>query len=286
MDSHQKVLFSAINLMLILFAAWISYAPAQENNIVRLSGSKYMYFGVTDLAKLYTDRNPDFNVVVTHTDSHAALPALLQKASDAIMVLGKLDDDAKNEAAEAGIQLYEHVIGWGAVVLVTNPENPVHELTVEQVRKIFLGEIQNWRDVGGSDEPIATMSRDEAVSGTENFFREFVLEGSPMAQKTIRVLDHNIVNAVWKRKGSIADARYTEAIRGRIKGMVKIMAIREDANSPAIVPSVENVKNRSYPLGAPLVLYYDARSGSQTFKDFVGFCARRGLGDQVAEAKR
>jgi hypothetical protein len=49
--------------------------------------SKYMYFGITDLAKLYTDRNPDFNAVVTHTDSHATLPALLQKATDAIMVL-------------------------------------------------------------------------------------------------------------------------------------------------------------------------------------------------------
>jgi len=52
------------------------------------------------------------------------------------MVLGKLDDDVKNEATELGMMLHEQLIGWGAVVLVTDPGNSVEKLTLEQAQDI------------------------------------------------------------------------------------------------------------------------------------------------------
>jgi phosphate transport system substrate-binding protein len=244
-----------------------------------------MYFNVTDLAKYYTERHPKFNAVVTCAEPYTLLPAISEKTSDAIMVLGKLDEDAKNEAVELGMQLHEQLVGWGGVVLVTDPANPVEQLTLDQVRMIFLGEHRNWKEVGGPDQPIVTMSRDESVSGTERFFRESVLHGFPMWQQTVRLFDPDIVRAVRTRKGSIADARYTEAIRGKIRGMVKIIAIKEDEASAAVMPSVDAVRNQSYPLSAPLYLYYNAQSWTHELKDFVNFCARRGLGERFAEAE-
>lgn len=269
--------------ILLLSAIWVLNVSAQENNSLRISGSRYLYFNLTDLAKYYTERRPEANVSVTCEESHSLLPAILHKKCDAITVLGKLDDDVKNEAAELGILLYEQLVGWGAVVLVTEPGNPVAYLTLEQVRKIFLGEYENWKEVGGLDQPIVPISRDEAVSGTERFFKEFVLSGFPMWQQTIRLFDPDIMRAVRARKGSIADARYTEAIRGRIKGLVKIIGIKENEDTPAVMPSVDTVRNQSYPLSAPLYLYYDAQSGTYELKDFVNFCARRGVGERYAE---
>jgi phosphate transport system substrate-binding protein len=66
---------------------------------------------------------------------------------------------------------------------------------------------------------------------------------------------------------------------------VNIIAIRENEDSPASVPSIETIRNRSYPLSAPLVMYYDIRSGSLALRDFVAFCSRRGLGELYAGSK-
>ncbi len=272
--------------VLINCAIWTSAAQAENSTVVHLSGSKYMYFTVTALAQRYMERDAETKVIVTHADQHSYLQSLIDSTSDAIMTLGKLEEDLKEEALEQGITLQEKVVGWGGVVLVTDPKNPVNELTMDQVRKIFLGEYVNWAQVGGLDEPIVTMSRDEVVSGTERFFREFVLRGFPLSQETVKLFDPDVVRAVWKRKGSIADARYTEAARGRIRAMVKIIALKENDDSPAIMPSVDTIGDRSYPLSAPQVLYFDTRSTSRGLNEFVVFCADRGLGSHHAWLKK
>jgi phosphate transport system substrate-binding protein len=232
------------------------------------------------------EREADTKVIVTHTDQHSYLQVLVDNKSDAVMTLGKMEEDLKEEASEQGMNLQEKVVGWGAVALVTDPNNPVSELTMDQVRKIFLGEYVNWAQVGGLNEPIITMSRDEAVSGTERFFRDFVLRGYPLCQQTVKLFDPDIVRAVWQRKGSIADARYTEAARGRIRGMVKIIALKEGEGASAIVPSVDTIGDRSYPLSAPQVLYYNEKVRSRGLTEFVNFCADRGLGTHHAWLKK
>ncbi len=282
MKSTHKTIAALAGAVVLALCVSVAILRADDTHAVTLKGSKYLFFSITDLARWYTQDKPQSNVSVSAEDYYSSVQSLVDRTADAVMSLGKLDDDAKKEAAENGVDLVERVIGWGAVALVTYPTNPVNELTLEQVRKIFVGEIRNWQEVGGQDEPIVTMTRDEAVSGTERAFRETVLQGFPQAQETVRLFDHDIVRAVWKMKGSIADARYTEAVRGRIKDMVKIIAVKEDADSPRIEPTVETIQNRSYPLAIPLVLYYDQKSSTSELLEFVNFCARRGLGRHYA----
>jgi len=242
-----------------------------------LNGSKYMYFTMAEQAKHYMERYPDRKIHVFGTDPDAGLHALLTGAADGVMVVGHLDRDAKEEAAEQGAELAEQIVGWGAVAIVSHPRNPVSELTVEQVRKIFAGEYDNWKDVGGPDLPIVTMTRDEAVSGTEKFFKQFVLKGFPVAPKTVRVLDHDIVRAIWEQPGSVADARFVEAVRGRIRGQVKIIAVKDSNTSEAVLPSAETIQTQLYPISAPMVMYFDSRHTRLGFKEFANFCSRRGL---------
>ncbi len=271
-------------LFLIAFLSVPILTWGNDSASLQIRGSKYMFFAITDLARAYMQRNPDKIVTVDGSD-HEALKDLSNKKYDAIAVLGKLDEDAREEAEDLGLRLVEEIVGWGAVTLVTHPKNPITELSIEQVRKIFLGEYNNWNQVGGDDEPITTMTRDESVSGTELFFSQFVLSGFPFAQKTVRVLDHDIVRKIWKQPGSIADARYTEAIRGRISGFVKIIAIKKDENSPAVMPSPETIQSQSYPLAAPMTLYFNGSNYGTHSKQFVGFCSSRGLLNPMASRR-
>jgi phosphate transport system substrate-binding protein len=273
-------------LLVVLIVCVVSNSYAEDNGNIRFIGSKYLSYYVTDMAKYFVDNRPNTNVTVAYADHYSLISELAQKTADAIMVLGKLDDDMKQEASEQGVQLQEQLIGWGGVTIIVNPENPINEISIEQVRKIFVGQFKNWKEVGGLDEPIFPMTRDESVSGTEKFFRDFVLNGEPTGQQTLRLFDHDIARAVWKRKGAIADARYTEAIRARIRGRVKVLAIKQDEDSPAIMPSVESLRSQAYPVAAPMYLYYDGKSQIGTLGDFARFCARRGLGVQFAEARK
>ncbi|MBI5250912.1 MAG: substrate-binding domain-containing protein [Desulfomonile tiedjei] len=286
MDTRRKILSCTVGAMLTVVFFLVGDSPAQENTPLRFSCTKYLYYHITDLARNYMGTHSDANVAVAYMDDYSLVPALTKKTVEGIVVLGKLDDDLKKEALDQRIRLKEHLVGWGGVVIVTDTQNPINELTVEQIRKIFLGQYKNWKEVGGLDEPIVTMSRDESVSGTERFFRESVLQGEPTGQQTVRLFDPDIARAVFKRKGSIADARYSEASRGRIRGLLKMIAIKQDEESHAVMPSVDSLRNQTYPMSAPMYLYYDGKSTASGLNEFIQFCAKRGLGEQFAEAKR
>jgi hypothetical protein len=68
--------------------------------------------------------------------------------------------------------------------------------------------------------------------------------------------------------------------------MVKIIAIKENDWSPAVMPSVDSIGDRSYPLSAPQVLYFDTKSSTRGLREFVDFCADRGLGTHHAWLKK
>jgi phosphate transport system substrate-binding protein len=285
MKRYHKYIPAVACAVLLTFAQWESVVRADDAHPVRVTGSQYMFFTVTDLARWYMQDQPDSKVAVTSADQYAYLQSILDKTSDVVMSLGKLEEDVRTEATENGVELAERVIGWGAVAVVTHPDNPVNELSQDQVRKIFLGEYRNWNEVGGLDEPIIVMSRDEAVSGTAKIFLDVVLQGFPTTQDTVRLFDPDIAGAIRRRRGSIADARYTEAVRGKLKGKLKIIAIKEHEESVAVMPSVDTIRDQTYPISVPLVLYYDAGSCTPELSAFVEFCARRGLGPHYANLR-
>lgn len=284
MNSTRINLSRLCTLLLALLLLGSSSAESEE--ILRVTGSKYARFTLADMAKIYMDQKPELNVQVADMDETVAYEALRKESVDALTTFGPLDEEVKVELRESGVRLNERIIGWGAVVLIVDAKNPLNELSMNQLRKIFAGDYTNWKEVGGADLPIVTITRDEAISGTEKMFRDLMLHGMPMTQKTIRLLDHDVVRAVWKNPGSIADARFTEAVRGRIKGMVKIIALKESDESDAVMPSIETTTNRTYPFSAPLYLYTADKHNSTLTQDFTDFCARRGLGEKLTEHKK
>ena len=269
--------------VLTISAVLVDHSFAQDKNSLKIQGSKYVAFTLTDLATAYMGQQPNTSIKVEAAESLEGFQSFLKKSCDALAVFGQLDQDEKAEAEEKGMVLTERIIGWGAVAIITHPKNPVNVLSIDQVKKIFSGAYKNWNQVGGPDLPIVVITRDEAMSGTERLFRELVLDGSPVDQDTKRLLSYDIIRAVLKDPGSIADARYTEAIRGRINGMAKILALKKDESSLAVMPSAETLQNRTYLLSAPMAICYDSKQYSSVLQAFTEFCSKRGLGERFAE---
>jgi phosphate transport system substrate-binding protein len=278
---YKQLVFVAC--LLTISAALGDHSFAQDKNNLKISGSKYVAFTLTDLAKAYMDEQPNASIKVEDSDPMEGFQSFLKQSCDALAVFGQLDQDEKAEAGEKGMILTERIIGWGAIAIIAHPRNPVNELSIAQVKKIYSGEYKNWKQVNGPDLPIVAITRDEATSGTERLFRELVLDGSPVGQDTKRLLSYDVIRAVLNDPGAIADARYTEAIRGRIKGMVKILGLQKDDSSPAVMPSAETLQNRTYVLSAPMAIYYDSKQYSGVLQAFTEFCSKRGLGERFAE---
>jgi phosphate transport system substrate-binding protein len=130
-----------------------------------------------------------------------------------------------------------------------NPENPLKELTEDQVGAIFTGKLTNWKDVGGPDAPITVYSRENS-SGTYEFFKEHILKGQDFAASAQTMPGTAaIVQAVVKDKNGIG---YGGAAYG---GGSKLLSIKKDAATPAVEPTEENVENGSYPIWRYLYVY-------------------------------
>jgi phosphate transport system substrate-binding protein len=140
--------------------------------------------------------------------------------------------------------------------------NGVKELTVEQLRGIYLGAITNWKDVGGKDAIIILYGRENS-SGTYGFFKEHVLLNKDFSPR-VQTLPGTaaVVNAVAKDPNGIGygGAAYAKGVRD--------VAVKKDAQSAGVLPTAEAVKDNSYPLSRPLFFYLRKPPAGDT-KKFV-----------------
>src|SRR5262249_45215758 len=121
-------------------------------------------------------------------------------------------------------------------------DNPVKELTLEQLMLIFTGKVRNWKEVGGAAQAITIYSRENS-SGSYEFFKENVLEGRDFAASAQTMPGTAaLLQAVAKDKGGIG---YGGAAYG---AGAKHLAIRKNDSSPAIEPNEETVLKGTYPI--------------------------------------
>lgn len=160
-------------------------------------------------------------------------------------------------AKEKGTEFEYTKIGTEAFVFFVHKDNPVDSLTTEQIKKIYSGEITNWKQVGGKDEEIVAFQRNEG-SGSQSMLVRF-MDGTPiMEAPTEQVNDmmSGIIERVsdYKNKTNSIGFSFRYYLEGIIKNPnVKMVSI------DGVSPTVENIKNGKYPVTTPLyaVTYED-----------------------------
>ncbi|MBQ4546833.1 MAG: PstS family phosphate ABC transporter substrate-binding protein [Oscillospiraceae bacterium] len=154
------------------------------------------------------------------------------------------------EAKYHGTEFVYTPIGYDAFVFFVHKDNPIDNLTSEQIRAIYSGEITNWSEVGGKNEKIAAYQRNEG-SGSQSMLKRFMGEKEIMEAPTEMVNDlmSGIVEQVsdYRSKSNSIGFSFRYYLEGIIRNPdIKILSI------DGIAPTVENIKNGTYPITGPL----------------------------------
>src|SRR5215211_8759857 len=116
-------------------------------------------------AEQYQAEHPDVRISVTGGGSGTGIASLINGTVDIANASRKIKEEEVGEAQSNGIEPVEHIIARDAIAVIVNPENPVNELTLQQIADIYSGKISNWSEVGGDDRSIVRLSS-ETNSGT------------------------------------------------------------------------------------------------------------------------
>jgi phosphate transport system substrate-binding protein len=147
-------------------------------------------------------------------------------------------------------------IGVQSVVVYVNRANPVSELTVAQVRAIFMGEITNWKTVGGKDAQIKLYAG-ESTSGTLAFFQETVLKGEEPYPFWGKSTTKELVETIEGDVDGIGYASFSPSPK------VKPIRMKAGSTSLAVEPSMDNIRTMRYPLGRFLYWSVKANAGTE-----------------------
>ncbi|RLG04501.1 MAG: hypothetical protein DRN54_00790, partial [Thaumarchaeota archaeon] len=141
------------------------------NTRLNVAGSTTVTPIVEEAARRFSELYPGFRISVAAIGSGPGIKAVGGGEVD----IGMASRDLKEEEFKRWPDLKPFKIAMDSIAIVVHPSNPVNELTLEQVAKIFAGEIRNWREVGGPDKPIHVITREKG-SGTRDCFEHAVMK--------------------------------------------------------------------------------------------------------------
>lgn len=194
------------------------------------------------------------NEFIVHNTTAEAYQNLIDGEKDLIFV-SEPSDDILNTAKEKGVEFEMVGIGRDGFVFIENKENKVDSLTVEQIQKIYTGEITNWSEVGGEDEEILAYQR-EPNSGSQNLMEKMVMKKLKMADVPNSLVISNMeglidsVASYENSKASLGYSIYLYAKEQYVKDSIKFVSI------DGVYPTDETIADGTYPLSKVVYAIY------------------------------
>ncbi len=261
--------FAIVATVCLLIAMSGIVVRAGEKKSIIIKGSDTMVHLVSTWAEEFMKLDPNVEVAVTGGGSGTGIAALINGTTDICAASREMKEKEKEQAKEKGHVQKEVVVARDGIAVVVNPKNPVNELDMHQLEQIFTGAYTRWNQVGGGNEEILVFSR-ESSSGTYVFFQEHVLKNKDYTPKAkMMAATSAIIESVSADKDSIGYVGLGYALAA--KNQVKIVGVKADANSPAVMPSDETVISGQYPIARPLYLYVNTQAPANVTA-FVNFC--------------
>lgn len=223
-------------------------------SLVTISGSTSIGPLAEKLAMKYEEEN-DVKIEVNQIGSSAGITNAISGVSQ----IGMASRDLKPEEKDSNLQ--ELIIAYDGIVVVTHPSNPVKNLTMEQVKQIFTGEVTNWKEVGGKDMEIVVVSREDG-SGSRDAFQEIVGYESGQLIKNAIVASGN---------GNI---KTTVAMNKHAIGFISFEYIDESVSTMdinGVQAKAENVLAGQYELSRPFLFVHkeDVPESAKQFMEYI-----------------
>jgi phosphate transport system substrate-binding protein len=237
--------FVAILVILTVGCIW-----AFASQTITIKGSDTMLILGQRWAEEYMKEHPDVRLQVSGGGSGAGFAALINGTTDIAQGSRHMyKDEEELLIQETGKHAYEFRVALDAITLYVNEDNPVDQLTFDQLRDIFTGKIRNWKEVGGKDTRIILYGR-QSASGTREFFRAMVLKMGDYSKLVQPLMGTAaIVNAVANDANGLGYGGVAYA-----RGVKKLMvAVEEEAGY--YPPEKDYIVTGQYKLGRYLYIY-------------------------------
>ncbi len=212
-------------------------------------------------AEQFMTENPNVNIAVKGGGSGNGIAALINGTADLANASREMKDEEIAQAKTNGVNPVETAVARDGIAVVVNPANVASALTMDQLGKIYRGEVTNWKDVGGADEEIVLLSRDSS-SGTYEYFKEAVVGKDKNYAKSAKLLPSTqaIVDETKANKAAIG---YIGV--GYETPDVSVLKV------DGVAASVDTVLDGSYVLSRKLYMYSNGEpaGAAKSFVDWV-----------------
>ena len=220
-------------------------------------------------AEQYQEEHAQVRLSVTGGGSGTGITSLLNGTVDIANASRAITAAEIQTAKSNGFEPVEFIVARDAIAVIVNPENPVQQLSLQQISRIYRGDIKNWQEVGGDNRPIVRLSR-ETNSGTHVYFLETVIRLGNKKDKTIFSADTLLLPS---SEGIISEVRDNpNAIGydglGYVTPEVKVIAVGKQDGGPYIMPSAGTVNDKTYPIARDLYMYTHGQA-SGAIKDYI-----------------
>ena len=178
--------------------------------------------------------------------THGAYMNLIEGKTDVIIASRDISRNEKASAAELGVELETAPLAIDALVFIVNPKNPVKNLTSDQVRKIYTGEITNWKEVGGVDHAITPYIRN-ADSGSQEKMETLVMNGLTMIDGTYmyEIIGSQMASPYLQLENDEYGIGYTPFFycTAMVRDLMRVDMLSIDG----VMPSKESLRADKYP---------------------------------------
>ena len=222
---------------------------------VATDGSTSMKSVIGALGESFQNANSGVTFTYNPTVSGSGIQAVSEGRCDIGLASRGLKDDEKSSG------LTETVLAYDGIAVVVSPENPVSDLTLQQIADIYTGKITNWKDVGGNDAEIVLIGR-EAGSGTRDGFESITGTEEACQYRQELTSTGDVIATVSQNPNAIGYASLSA-----VKDTVKALSVG------GVAPSEDTVKDGSYVIQRPFVLVTKdgvaLNPAAQTFFDYA-----------------
>jgi phosphate transport system substrate-binding protein len=265
-----------IALAVVCMIAAVLPAQGQNTKVTRISGAGLLSDVVESFHEEFDKTNPTCGVTVLGANTGIGFKKLIDGDAEMAMMTRKATPEEAKLAEAKGIPLSSKLIGKIGLAVITSSKNSVNELTMDQLAKIFKGEITNWSDVGGPNEPIKVTIRAVPETGAGVLFQEVVLKGAPYAKDAQVMSSYGTTLQVCGKSLAIGYIPTTTIHFDKLAERgAKIVKIKKDANAGAYQLARGVARESLYPISVDFILYWNSKLENVCTKGFADFCEKQ-----------
>lgn len=254
---QRCVLFFFIaGLMLIVF----SNCSHSKVEIVTIKGSDTEVNLVQELAERFMENDADISLTITGGGSGYGIASLINQKTNIANSSRPLNDKEKQLIEKQGIKVYPVIFAQDAIAVIVHPQTKISELSLDEVGKIFRGEIKNWKELGGEDIAISLYGR-QSNSGTFVYFRERILKGE--YDSSIKQMNGTaqLIEAVKQDIGGIGyvGIGYLLNKKDEVASTITAVKLRENDKTAVSPLDKDAIIDGRYPIIRPLFQFLNGK---------------------------